>query len=290
MLDTRKEVESVAKMANAHGVTMYMLYPPGLDNDWVQDPSNRRMPGTTEATTAGHSYATLDNEVQARQYVASQTGGQAAWGQMDVIKLLPQIEQDFSSYYSLAYRATTHRQDRARKIVVKAKNRAYTVRARQQFVEQSDETKMKNRVVASLFDKPADAVTSIPLQVRFGQAKPRGDGKFTLPMLVEIPAKSLVTLPDEKGQRGAFSIFIAWGDILGAVSDVTHRTQPFTIADVEKAKNGRFGYKFDLVTDSKTNRVAIGVYDEISKDYGLQRVELPHVAINANTNQRQEGR
>jgi hypothetical protein len=32
------------------------------------------------------------------------------------------------------------------------------------------------------------------------------------------------------------------------------------------------------------------VYDEISKDYGLQRIELPHIAINANTTQRQEGR
>ena len=109
-------------------------------------------------------------------------------------------------------------------------------------------------------------------------------------MIVEIPAQSLVSLPDAKGQRGAFSVYIAWGDILGAVSEVTERTQPFTIADVQQATNGRFGYRFDLVTDYKANRVAIGVYDEVSKDYGLQRIELPHVAINANTNQRQEGR
>jgi len=291
MLDMRKDVESVAKTANAHGVTMYMLYPPGLDDtDWVQNPSNRRTPGTTDAATAAHAYMTLDNEVQALTYVAEQTGGMAAWGQADVIKLLPRIEEDFSSYYSLAYRATTHRQDRARKIVVKTKNRAYTVRSRHQFVEQSDATKMKNRVITTLFTNPDVNDVKIPLRVHLGAPKPRGNGQYTLPVIVEIPAQSLVALPDAKGQRGAFSVYIAWGDILGAVSEVTERTQPFTIADVQQAKNGRFGYRFDLVTDYKANRVAIGVYDEISKDYGLQRIELPHVAINANTNQRQEGR
>jgi VWFA-related protein len=286
LLNTRKDVEAVAKAANAHGVTMYMLYPAGLDNDWVQNASNRRMPGTTEPMTAGHSYMTLDNEVEALQYVADQTGGMAAWGQQDVVKLLPRIEQDFSSYYSLAYRATTHRQDRARKIVVKAKNRSYNVRARRQFIEQSDETKMKNRVVATLFSDSDE--TKIPLRVRLGERKPKGAGKYILPVIVEIPVQSLVSLPDAKGQRGAFSVYIAWGDVLGFVSEVTQRTQPFTIADVQQAKNGKFGYEFELLTDARANRVAIGVYDEISKDYGLQRVELPR-AIN-NTTPRQEGR
>jgi len=288
LLNTRKEVESVAKAANAHGVTMYMLYPAGLDNDWVQNASNRRQPGTSEPTVVGHSYMTLNNEVEALQYVADQTGGMAAWGQQDVIKLLPRIEQDFSSYYSLAYRATTHRQDRARKIVVKAKNRAYNVRARRQFIEQSDETKMKNRVVATLFSDSDD--TKIPLRVRIGQRKPKGAGKYILPVLVEIPVQSLVSLPDAKGQRGAFSVYIAWGDILGAVSEVTQRTQPFTIADVQQAKNGKFGYEFELLTDYKANRVAIGVYDEVSKDYGLQRIDLPRAAIDTKPAPRQEGR
>ena len=193
------------------------------------------------------------------------------------VDLLPRIEQDFSSYYSLAYRATTHRQDRARKIVVKIKNRAYTVRARRQFIEESDQTKMKNRVVATLYSNADD--TKIPLRVRLGKATPNGSGKYLLPVMVEIPVQSLVSLPDAKGQRGAFSVYIAWGDILGAVSEVTERTQPFTIADVQAAKNGKFAYQFELLTDYKANRVAIGVYDEVSKDFGLQRVDLPHVAL-----------
>jgi len=99
-------------------------------------------------------------------------------------------------------------------------------------------------------------------------------------VLVEIPVQSLVSLPDEKGERGAFSVYIAWGDILGAVSEVTQRTQPFTIADKQQAKGGRFTYEFDLLTDAKANRIAIGIYDEISKDYGLQRIELPHALVN----------
>jgi len=276
LLSTRKEVESIAQTANAHGVTMYMLYPAGLDNEWTESPASRRMPGMSDAMMAGHSYMTLNNEVEALQHVADQTGGLAAWGQVDVVKLLPRIEQDFTSYYSLAYRATTHREDRARKIVVKAKNRAYSVRARRQFIEQSDETKMKNRVVAMLFNDPED--TKIPMRVRLGESRPKGKDKVILPVKVEIPVQSLVTLPDEKGERGAFSVYIAWGDILGAVSEVTARTQPFTIADVHNAKNGRFLYEFDVLTDHKANRIAIGVSDDVSKEYGLQRVDLPHAA------------
>jgi VWFA-related protein len=285
---TRDDVESVAKTANAHGVTMYMLYPPGLDNDWVTSASAYHVPATGEASMAGHAYMTLDNEVQALQYVADQTGGMAAWGEKNVIDLMPMIEQDFSAYYSLAYHATTQRRDRARKIVVKAKNPDYIVRARRQFIEESDDTRMKNRVVATLYTDSDD--TKIPLRVRLGEKKSSGGGKYLIPVLIEIPVQSLVSLPDAKGQRGAFSVYIASGDILGAVSDVTQRTQPFTIADVQRAKNGRFEYEFDLLTDMKTNRVAVGVYDEISKDYGLQRVELPHVVIKSETTQRQEGR
>ncbi len=268
------QIESVAKAANANGVTMYMLYPAGLETSgWVQNAESRRMPGTGEATAAGHAYQAMLNETSALQYVADQTGGLAASGS-DVIKLLPRIEEDFSSYYSLAYRATTHRQDRARKIVVKVKNRDLTVRARHQFIEQSDETKMKNRVVASLFAKNGEDA-HIPVQVKIGKPKASGKGLWLLPVLIEVPAKALVTLPDAKGERGAFSIFIAWGDILGSVSEVTHRTVPFSMEDVKRAKGERFGYKFDLLTDMKTNRVAVGVYDEVAREYGLASVKLP---------------
>ena len=285
---TRYDVESVARAANAHGVTMYMLYPAGLDNDWVQSPDEYFVPETTEGVLPAHAYMTLDNEVQALQYVADQTGGMAAWGQKNVIDLMPMIEQDFTAYYSLAYRATTQHKDRARKIVVKSKNPDYVVRARRQFVEESDETRMKNRVVATLFSDSDE--TKIPLRVRLGEKKSSGAGKYLIPVLIEIPVQSLVSLPDAKGQRGAFSVYIASGDILGAVSDVTQRTQPFTIADVQRAKNGRFEYEFELLTDMKTSRIAVGVYDEVSKDYGLQRVELPHAVIKSETSQRQEGR
>jgi len=272
--DMTAKIESVARTANANGVTMYMLYPAGLDtNAFVQDPSNRRMPRASEPTAAGHAYQALLNETAALSYVAEQTGGLSASGP-DVIKLLPRIEEDFSSYYSLAYHATTHRQDRSRKIVVKMKNRELTVRARRQFIEQSDETKMNNRVVASLFAKTGEDA-HIPVEVRIGKPKAKGKGIWALPVVIEVPARALLTLPDAKGQRGAFSVYIAWGDILGAVSEVTHRTVPFSMEDVKRAKREKFGYQFEMLTDMKTNRIAVGVYDEVAKEYGLARVVLP---------------
>jgi VWFA-related protein len=285
--DTINFLEAITRTANANGVTLYPLYPEGLHSDWTESSANTFMPKSGDSSLAMRDYITLDNEVQALAFVADATGGQAAWGQADVIKLLPRIEQDLTSYYSLAYRATTTRTDRVRKIVVEAKNRDYTVRSRRQFIEKSDDTRMKDRVVATLFETSDD--TKIPLRIRLGERRVKGKDRYVVPLSIEIPVQSLAALPDDKTNRGAFSVYVAWGDVLGFVSDVLHQTQPFTVADIQKAKNGHFTYDLDLLTDGKTNRVAVGVYDEVGKDYGLQRIDLPR-PVPANQGARPEVR
>ena len=82
-------------------------------------------------------------------------------------------------------------------------------------------------------------------------------------------------MPESRGAVGGFSVYLAWGGILGEVSDVTTRIQPFTARDLAEAGNGEFTYDFTLLSDKRTDRVAIGVMDELSREYGVTRVELP---------------
>lgn len=93
------DAHALAEKATARGITIYALCLPGARN----------------------------TDIENLQYVVEQTGGLIAWESRSVIDLLPMIERDLSSYYSLTYPAA---HDRAHAIVVKAKNDQYTVRTR----------------------------------------------------------------------------------------------------------------------------------------------------------------
>jgi len=98
--------------------------------------------------------------------------------------------------------------------------------------------------------------------------------RFLIPISVRVPVSSFMTTQEGAATKGAFSVYIATGRVVGETSDITKQTIPFTVADVEKAKDGFFTYDFDLLTDFATNRVAVGVYDEVSHDTGYARVDL----------------
>lgn len=91
-------------------------------------------------------------------------------------------------------------------------------------------------------------------------------------MLLLTPRFSMFA--DGKTSRGAFSVYLALGDSLGVVGDVTQRSQPFVTSDIQHAKDGLFQYEFGLLTDGRISRIAVGVYDEVTREYGLQRIDL----------------
>jgi VWFA-related protein len=273
--DMKPFIRTIVDNANASGVTIYPLYPEGLYKP-AKDPSARfHDHQMTELPLEQQSeQLTLLNETVMLTDVATKTGGLAAWGTTDIVNLIPSINDDVSDYYSLAYRATTNGEDRARNIVVKAKNPAYRIRNRHQFVEKSDVTRMKDRVVATLFQSLEKAPFTIgaaferPRTLRSGQV---------YPLKVRIPIKELTLLPQRNQHAGAFSIFVVTAAELGNVGDVKQQTQSFEIsqADLDRAQAGHFTYSFDVFAERETDRVAIGVLDEVSKSYALLRLPLP---------------
>lgn len=271
-------MKTVVDNANSSRVTIYPIYALGVTSA-MPDASVRpaevltvSAPLAPEKTPRVESLTTV-NEMISLADIATRTGGLAAGSIRDIVELMPRIEEDLSDYYSLAYRVTADRIDKARDLTVRVKDPGLQVRARRQYVEKADATRMKERVVATLFRDFDDA---FPITAEFGP--PRKQGRRDLfPLKIRIPIKHLTLLPDGEKHAGAFSVFVATSIHVGRLSEVTQQTQPFEVkpTEMERAMAGHFTYNLDLVVDNNVDRVAIGVFDEISKTYGLLRLAIP---------------
>ncbi|HEV7766663.1 MAG TPA: VWA domain-containing protein [Thermoanaerobaculia bacterium] len=262
-IDNRPAVREIIANANASGVTIYPVFPTGLDAGKPADPA---MPDVSQYV--------LMNEMVTLREVAEKTGGLATYGTLESGKLLPRLAEDMSDYYSLAYRATASRVDLARKIVVRMKDRKLTARSRREFVEKSDDTDMRDRVLAMLHGAPIES--SFQLQAELGAAKKVSRKTQSAPLKVRIPINALTLLPQGTKHSGAFTIYAITGGLLGEVSEVTRRTQSFDIPekDLARANASYFTYDFDVMVNVNTKQLAVGVLDEVSKTYGFVSVPV----------------
>lgn len=261
-LDNRQAVRSIIANANASGVTVYPVFPTGLDYT-PADPS-----------TPDISRSVLLNEMVMLREIADKTGGVTSYGTANTANLMPHVAEDLADYYSLAYRATARNQDAARKIVVKMKDRKLKVRARREFVEKTDDTRMRDRVLAALHDSSLES--AFQLGAELGKPMKVSRKTQTSPLKIRIPIKALTLLPQGNKHSGAFTVYAITGGTLGDVSEVTRRTQTFDIpaGDLDRARAGHFTYVFDVILNDKTRQLAVGVLDEISKDYGVLTVPV----------------
>jgi VWFA-related protein len=276
---TEELTRSIVDSANSSGVTIYPMFAEGLKTTYTDaGVAPVRLPpdgaGQIDGGNApGADARTLLNETMNLTRIAERTGGLMAASVADIVRLMPQVESDMTDYYSLAYRVSSDRADRTRDIVVRTRRGDYTVRARRQFVEKSDVTRMKDRLTAALFG----AVTPPAIGLSVETGAPRQDGKRTsLPLVVRIPIKALTPIPQGQTYNGAFSVYLATANDLDELSDFTQKTQPFQFAaaDLDRAQAGYFTYDLDLVVNPKARYAAVGVLDEVSKAWGVIRLPL----------------
>jgi hypothetical protein len=98
---------------------------------------------------------------------------------------------------------------------------------------------------------------------------------------VEVPISALTSLRGEGNvYNGAFSVYMAWGSMIGGVSETHHDTQQFSInaADLERAKRSHFTYTISVASLTPSLHVAFGVYDEVSREYAVRLVDLEPTA------------
>jgi VWFA-related protein len=238
--------DALVRTANEHGITLYPIYPAGAE--WTP---------ISSVTTS------------ALEELAVETGGLTAAGSRNVVSLLPRIAEDLNAYYSLAYRTPVTGTTRSRGIAVHAKNRELTVRSRSEYVEKTDVTRMQDRVIANLY-RPADG-GSIALFVELGKIEKIGRARWSVPLRINLPVSALSVGEDG---AGSFSVFLATGGVVGAISDVQQSTQRFSAADLTPGQE-HVTFEVTLTFNGATSVVSVGVFDAGSKDFGLKTVDLP---------------
>lgn len=272
--DTTALVKSLTDNANAHGVTLYTMFPEGLQTPQMEsnnDPS-RMVAGQSPLFDPMRSnYQLLGNEITNLKRIADETGGTMAYSGVDIAKMLPKVREDFDSYYSLAYRIGARHDDKERKVAVRVKNREYRVRTRQHYFESSVQKEMHDRVVGNLLRVPE--ASNIPIEVVVGEPARKEKKLWAVPIEVHFPSAALTAFPDGDAKKGGFTVYIATGRLFGASADVTRQTVPFTVKPVGNPE--KFSYEFMLTTDLLSDRISIGILDEVSHETGFAVAKLP---------------
>ncbi len=269
--------KSLTDSANAAGVTIYAVYPPGMAKGTSMSaetaPYMQFMTPEREAQNAAFDHNVLMNESQALEDLARATGGLSAWGAGSIVEMMPRLADDIQSYYSVAFRATPGLK-KERRVEVRTVNRDYQVRARRSYVEKNETERMADRVAAQLFLPIAPNTLAVSAQL--GEPGQRGR-KIAIPLKVRVPIGKLTTLPEGRHHAGAFTVFAAAGGRVGVVSEVSQKTQSFriTLEDLDRARASHYRYEITVMTDGKADYVAVGVLDEVSKEFGIVRLPLP---------------
>ncbi|HEX8411959.1 MAG TPA: VWA domain-containing protein [Thermoanaerobaculia bacterium] len=229
--------QPVIRAANASGVAIYPIYPRGgaraiPRNSAVDDP-------------VGGPPAQNVNFVEVLEELSNKTGGRMAWGSSDIAAMLPRAAEDVQSYYSLGYTTAPSGKDATRAIEVRAKNRAHKVRARTQAVDKSDQTAIREQLVANLY---------------------HGLGAVALPVEIEVSERTggrVQVRVTTEGKARPLSFYVVAGSPVGVASEVLTRTQTLPVAD------------FTLEVDGNADQISAGVVDEGTKEFGTKRVPLP---------------
>jgi VWFA-related protein len=258
-------LEDLARTANAGGVTFYAIRPaiPGGDNNMEQEAP--AVPLANETADRDE----FDRSLAALRRLTDRTGGALEIGLASAERIVPKLAADIGSYYSLAYRAQTDGSDRERRIRVRTKNRAWNVRARESFVEKSDESFARETLLSRLFAE--DGGTDIDFTIEEKKERRLTGDRWILPVVLHIPSDALQFVKEGSEDVALVKIFtVAAND----VSEVTKITE-----DRIRVVHGRHDpgnvvvYSMEILGDSRGSKVSIGVFDVNSGLAGVRTID-----------------
>jgi VWFA-related protein len=267
--DGSQLIQSIAKTANANGITLYTLHAAGLSMTNDMSAENDR------PTPVAVSHAAMTNSTESMHLMAEMTGGVASTQTNNFERAFDRIRTDLESYYSLGYRAGTERVDRQRYLTVKMKNKDYRARSRQTFVEKSVYAEMNDRVVANLLYRGKTNELGVLARVR--TPLPTEDGYFRVPVDVQIPMQALTLLPQGEAEYvGGFDVYVVVANKDNDMSDVARKSHQIRVPKEDfKNLSGKFyTYTLDMLMEKGLNKISIGVVDQISSTSGFAREQI----------------
>jgi hypothetical protein len=268
------ELDALADTANAYGMTIHALHPPGARDHRATRPERGGMPAMSGGDPNASAYSRAWDEAGGLLVLAERTGGHIGVGAPQSTKILQQVATELDSYYSLGYRMGPGREDRPRALKVVTKDPKHRVRARQNVVRISEMGRLRDLVTTNLYLPPPGGRQRPAFEVVIGEVK--RDGRYlVVDVRLEIRATDLFVAPGPDGKsRGSFSVFAAAGRELGDASDVAEATQEFE-ALPENDDDPRIEYTFGARIRPDTRRLSIALRDNLTGEVASTVVSLP---------------
>jgi VWFA-related protein len=260
---TPQEIDNVAARASENGVAIYAIGAGQTDSEFSAE--NDSSVDTAEA------FSRVASTASALNAMTGSTGGVAITHTSNFDLAFDTISRDLDSYYSLGYKPI-ERASKPRRIVVKAKNPAYTVRSRERVVLKSTDDQMSDHVIANLY---ADSGTGAwPISVRTGPPA-RDGGHFTIPVQVIMPS-TITLLPQDEKLVGGFILYFVVGTDDGNASDVMRRPQGLGIPPAaEKAIRAKpMTYNTAIRVKPGESVLSVGIVDQLSGATGFARTKI----------------
>lgn len=267
-----KMIDSVVDEANAAGVTVYGVYPRGLERDAMAQGAGSYDKATAGGAQVGNPYEILQNEAATIDAIATRTGGTFALGGRLAATELDNAARQLDNYYSLAYHPKGD--DRSRSIKVKVNRPGLEVLARSAVVDKPERELAKDRMISRVLF--GTGPSAIAISVKQGNVKKKGLTTMTVPVEITIPITQLTSVPGAKGIDGKFRVLAIAASPDGNVSEVSEKQQTFHIPakEVEKARAGAFTYTLDIVVRDTSSRALVAVIDELDNDAGYAEIAL----------------
>ncbi|MCP4658528.1 MAG: VWA domain-containing protein [bacterium] len=258
----RPLIRGIPRTANARLVTFYALDARGPTDETLSSEYSAEQAGGDARTVL---QANRDWSLQQPLFMMSApTGGSVIINTLNFTDTLRRIGEDFDTFYSLGYASRSAGDGKYHKIEVKLRRPELSIRHRNGYLDKPLAEKVADRTLSSLvLDREANP---LGIGLDFGQPEKQHSDEFLLPILVRIPTRGVSLLPREEVVEGRLRIYLAVGDEVGRFSSVQDVPYPVRVPreHLEKAQAGDIGYQTTLKVRPGTQRVAVGVWDEIS--------------------------
>jgi VWFA-related protein len=256
-------IDQLGKDVSANGVAIYAIGAASTDSDASAE--------NNTFTDQGYTFTRDAATARTLEQLANLTGGVAVTRTSNFDLAFDTINKDLGSYYSIGYRPTGEGAHQ-HKIVVKTKNTAYNVRARQSFVTKSTDDQMEDRAIANLYTQPAR--NDWPIEVKVGQPQP-DEGKYKVPVQVIMPA-TVTMLPDRDKITGSFTLYFVVGTNDGGMSPVLRRPQTFSFP--KEAEQQVRAQPMTFSTQVRVNKgesiLSVAIIDQLSGAMGFVRTQI----------------
>jgi VWFA-related protein len=257
--DRSASYATIAREANAQGVTLYAIDASGLK---VEEGVSAEY-GTMQSRPS--TFVLQQNYQFPLQMLAKETGGIAAVNTNNAEREFNEIARDFSDFYSLGYRSTRGAVDRPHSIEVRIVNHSgLHARYRSGYLEKTVETRTAESVTAALYYPRTD--NPLQFSVAVGDPKPYSSANYLVPVRMSIPLQNVTLIPEGDVYRGRLYVYFVVLDSQGQQSDLQIRPIEIKVDGkrYDSARKKDYGYDVQLIMIPGGQKLSVAVRDGVS--------------------------